>query len=120
MLKQNNNDLLNYIIILQENLLKNDNDNLEKEFSLEDPLHKGVISVNKFKNIIKSKLFNIKVGNIEKLINLANKGIEDINKENSTKIIYYFNFIKNLYDYRYDKKENNSNYQAKFSLPKIN
>ena len=120
MLKQNNNDFLNYIIILQENLIKNDNDNLEKEFSLEDPLNKGVISVNKFKNIIKSKLFNIKVGNIEKLINLANKGIEDINKENSTKIIHYFNFIKNLYDYRYDKKENNSNYQAKFSLPKIN
>ena len=78
--------------------IKNDNDNLEKEFSLEDPINKGVISANKFKNIIKSKLFNIKVGNIEKLINIANKGIEDINKENSTKIIHYFNFIKNLYD----------------------
>ena len=121
MLKQNNNDFLNYIIILQENLLKNDNENLEKEFSLEDPLNKGIISVKKFKMIIKNKLFNIKGGNIEKLINLANTGLEDSNKENDTKIIHYLNFIKNLYDYRYDKKENNSNYQnTKVTLPKIN
>ena len=117
-LKQNNNDFLNYIIILQEDLLKNDNECISKEFSLEDPMDKGIISINKFKNILKNKLFNIKGGNIDKFINLANMGLkEDDNKENDTKKINYNNFLKNLSDYRYDKKGNTSHINY---LPKIN
>ncbi len=117
-LKQNNNDFLNYIIILQEDLLKNDNECISKEFSLEDPMEKGIISINKFKNILKKKLFNIKGGNIDKFINLANMGLkEDDNKENDTKKINYNNFLKNLSDYRYDKKGNTSHINY---LPKIN
>ena len=122
MLKQNNNDFLNYIIILQESLLKNDN--FEKEFLIEDPMNKGIISVNKFKNILKNKLLNIKSGNIDKFINLANMGLNEENNkenENESKIIHYLNFIKNLSDFRYDRKGNNNiNQNSIINLPKIN
>ena len=122
MLKKNNNDFLNYVIILQESLLKNDS--LEKEFLNEDPMNKGYISVNKFKTILKNKLLNIKSGNIDKFINLANNGLDESdNKENEkeSKIIHYNNFIKNLYDFRYDRKGNNFvNPNSMINLPKIN
>ena len=83
-LKQNNDIFLNYIIILQEDLLyKNDNDNIEKELRNEDPINKGIISVKKFKNILKKKLLNVKNDIINKFIELANKGIKnEDNKEN--------------------------------------
>ena len=122
MLKQNNNDFLNYIIILQESLLKNDS--FEKEFLIEDPMNKGIISVNKFKNILKNKLLNIQSGNIDKFINLANMGLNEENNkenENESKIIHYLNFIKNLSDFRYDRKGNNNiNQNSIINLPKIN
>ena len=124
MLKHGNNDFLNYIIILQESLFKNDNESLEKEFYTEDPMSRGFISVNKFKNILKKKLLNIKGGNMDKFISLANKGLkENVNKENEndTKFIHYHNFLQNLCEFRYDIKGNNSEYQnSKINLPKIN
>ena len=121
MLKQNNNDFLNYIIILQENMLKED-ESLEKEFHLEDPMNKGTISINKFKNIMKNKLFNIKRTNIDKLINLANLDLREgeNNKENEPSIIHYHNFLKNLSIYRYHKKEIESSVNSLVNLPKIN
>ena len=121
MLKQNNNDFLNYIIILQENLLKDD-ESLEKEFHLEDPMNKGIISINKFKNIMKNKLFNVKRTNIDKLINLANLDLREgeNNKENEPNIIHYHNFLKNLSNYRYNKKEIDSSTNSQINLPKIN
>ena len=121
MLKQNNNDFLNYIIILQENLLKDD-ESLEKEFHLEDPMNKGTISINKFKNIMKNKLFNIKRTNIDKLINLANQDLREgeNNKENEPNIIHYHNFLRNLSNYRYHKKEIDSSVNSLVNLPKIN
>ena len=121
-LKQNNNDFLNYIIILQEDILKNENESFEKLFSLEDPMNKGVISVNTFKKILKSKILNVKEENIDKFINLANKGLKDgINNENESNKINYHNFLKNLCDFKYDKKENNMlNQNNKIHLPKIN
>ena len=120
--KNQDNDFLNYIIILQEDILKNENESLEKEFFKEDPFNKGFISENKFKIILKQKLLNIKGGNIEKFINLANSELkEGHNKENETKIIYYHNFLKNLSEYRFDKKKNMiSNQNNKINLPKIN
>jgi len=121
MLKQNNNDFLNYIIILQENLLKDD-ESLEKEFHLEDPMNNGTISINKFKNIMKNKLLNVKRTNIDKLINLANQDLseDENNKENEPNIIHYHNFLKNLSNYRYNKKGNDSNVNSQINLPKIN
>jgi Ca2+-binding EF-hand superfamily protein len=121
MLKQNNNVFLNYIIILQESLLKDD-ESLEKEFHLEDPMNKGIISINKFKNIMKNKLFNVKRVNIDKLINLANLNLREgeNNKENEPNIIHYHNFLKNLSNYRYNKKEIDSSTNSQINLPKIN
>ena len=121
MLKQNNNDFLNYIVILQENLLK-DEESLEKEFHSEDPMNKGIISINKFKNIMKNKLFSVKKVNIDKLINLANQDLKEgeNNKENEPNIIHYHNFLKNLSNYRYNKKRNDSSINSQINLPKIN
>ena len=121
-LRQNeDNDFLNYIIILQEDLLKNEDETLIKEFQIEDPVNKGFISVKKFKNILKKKLLNIKGGKIEKLISLANFGLkEESNKEDETKVIYYHNFLKNLSEFRFDKKGSNESTQNNIYLPKIN
>ena len=120
-LRQNNNDFLNYIIILQEDLLKNNDENLEKQFHTEDPMNKGIISINKFKNILKKKLLNIKGSNIDKFINLANIGLKDSNKENELKKIHYHNFLKNLSDFKYDKKGNDLiKENDNINLPKIN
>ena len=71
MLNKNNNAFLNYVIILQEDLLnKNDNENIKNEFIKEDPINKGIISVKKFKNILQKKLLNIKKENFIEFINL--------------------------------------------------
>ena len=122
-LKQNNDIFLNYIIILQEDLLyKNDNDNIEKEFKNEDPVNKGIISVKKFKNILKKKLLNIKNDIINKFIELANKGIKnEDNKENKTEKINYQNFLINLASFKFNQNENvKQSTNEDIILPKIN
>ena len=122
-LKQNNDMFLNYIIILQEDLLyKNDNDNIEKEFKNEDPVNKGIISVKKFKNILKKKLLNIKNDIINKFIELANKGIKnEDNKENKTEKINYQNFLINLASFKFNQNENvKQSTNEDIILPKIN
>ena len=122
-LKQNNDIFLNYIIILQEDLLyKNDNDNIEKEFKNEDPVNKGIISVKKFKNILKKKLLNIKNDIINKFIELANKGIKnEDNKENKTEKINYQNFLINLASFKFNQNDNvKQSTNEDIILPKIN
>ena len=122
-LKQNNDIFLNYIIILQEDLLyKNDNDNIEKEFKNEDPVNKGIISVKKFKNILKKKLLNIKNDIINKFIELANKGIKnEDNKENKTEKINYQNFLINLASFKFNQNDNvKQSTNGDIILPKIN
>ena len=129
-LKNNNNTFLNYIIILQEDLLSKDNkDSLQNEFVKEDPINKGIISIKKFKNILKKKLFNIKKENFNELINLANKGIKDENNKengngNGDGRINYQNFLKNLADYKFGKIDKIKNLKqsdnAEIIFPKIN
>ena len=116
-LKKNNDIFLNYIIILQESLF---NDSLEKELNKKDSNNKGIISEKIFKNIIKNKLVNIKMKNLQKIIDLANKGINnEENKENEIGIINYKNFLKNLSNYRFNNKLNQSDNEDVI-LPKIN
>ena len=122
-LKQNNDIFLNYIIILQEDLLyKNDNDNIEKEFKNEDPVNKGIISVKKFKNILKKKLLNIKNDIINKFIELANKGIKnEDNKENKNEKINYQNLLINLASFKFNQNDNvKQSTNEDIILPKIN
>ena len=125
--KNNNNTFLNYIIILQEDLLnKNDNENIKNEFIKEDPINKGIISVKKFRNILQKKLLNIKKENFIHFINLANKGIKDeSNKENDARKINYRNFLKNLANFKFGQKEKIKNLKQsdnndEIVLPRIN
>ena len=117
LLKKNNDIFLNHIIILQESLF---NDSLEKELNKEDPNNKGIISEKKFKNILKNRLVDIKKKNLQKLIDLANKGVKnEENKENEIKKINYKNFLKNLSNYRFNDKLVQNN-KEEIILPKIN
>ena len=125
--KNNNNTFLNYIIILQEDLLnKNDNENIKNEFIKEDPINKGIISVKKFRNILQKKLLNIKKENFIHFINLANKGIKDeSNKENDVRKINYQNFLKNLANFKFGqngkiKNLKQSDNNDEIVLPRIN
>ena len=115
-LKQNNNVLLNYIIILQENILfKKDIDSIEKEF-INESSNNAIISEKKFKNILKKKLANIKNENLNKLIDLINNNNE--NKENVNGKINYQNFLKNLINFRFENIKDSDN--DDIILPKIN
>ena len=115
-LKQNNNVLLNYIIILQENILfKKDTDSIEKEF-INESSNNAIISEKKFKNILKKKLANIKNENLNKLIDLINNNNE--NKENVNGKINYQNFLKNLINFRFENIKDSDN--DDIILPKIN
>ena len=115
-LKQNNNVLLNYIIILQENILfKKDADSIEKEF-INESSNNAIISEKKFKNILKKKLANIKNENLNKLIDLINNNNE--NKENVNGKINYQNFLKNLINFRFENIKDSDN--DDIILPKIN
>ena len=106
-LKQNgNNALLNYVIILQENILyKKDNDSLENEFKKESQ-NSELISEKKFRNILKKKLVNIKKENLNKLIELIYNEKDDENKENESGKINYQIFLKNLINFKFNKEKN--------------
>ena len=106
-LKQNgNNALLNYVIILQENILyKKDNDSLENEFKKESQ-NNELISEKKFRNILKKKLVNIKKENLNKLIELIYNEKDDENKENESGKINYQIFLKNLINFKFNKEKN--------------
>ena len=123
-LKQKNNNFLNYVIILQEDLLaKKEADSLQKEFNKEDPINKGIITEKQFRNILNKKLLNIKKENMDEFILLANKGIK-LNKENEKGKINYQNFLKNLAYFKYDKNGKGINLKQsdneEILLPKIN
>lgn len=126
LLKQNNNTFLNYVVILQEDLLmKKESDSILKEFRKEDPINKGIISEKKFRNILRKKLLNIKKENINDFILLANKGIKnESNKENENGKINYQNFLKNLAYFKFDKNNKAINLKQsnneEIFLPKIN
>ena len=123
-LKNNRNTFLNYIIILQEDLLKNDNDSIEKQFKKEDPINKGIININKFKSILKKKLLNIKKEIFEKFVMLANKGIKgENNNENENIKINYPNFLINISKFRFNDINDKDNLKiiddSQLILPKI-
>ena len=121
-LKQNNNTLLNYIIILQENILyKKDNDSIEQEF-INESQNNEIISEKKFKNILKKKLVGIKKNNLNKLLQMINKNEE--NKENENGKINYKNFLKNLINFKFENnikiKNKKDSDNEDIILPKIN
>ena len=98
--------MLNYVIILQENILyKKDNDSLENEFKKESQ-NSELISEKKFRNILKKKLVNIKKENLNKLIELIYNEKDDENKENESGKINYQIFLKNLINFKFNKEKN--------------
>ena len=118
---KNKNDFLNYIIILQEDLIKNFNnsESIEQDFFIADSNKKGTIQINKFSNILKKRLFIINNENFEKFVEFANEGLTLKKKEKLNEIneIDYTNFLNNLVVYKYDNlnKSNSISQKSKNS-----
>ena len=114
-------DFLNYIIILQEDLIKNFNnsESIEQDFFIADSNKKGTIQMNKFSNILKKRLFIINKENFEKFVDLANEGLSLKKKEKLNEIseIDYTNFLNNLVAYKFENlnKSNSISQKSKNS-----
>ena len=114
-------DFLNYIIILQEDLIKNFNnsESIEQDFFIADSNKKGTIQLNKFSNILKKRLFIINKENFEKFVDLANEGLSLKKKEKLNEIseIDYTNFLNNLVAYKFENlnKSNSISQKSKNS-----
>lgn len=98
-----NNKFLNYISILQEDLIKNYNTTLsmEYDFNVIDTNNDDLINKDSFRKILEKKLMAIEDNVYYKFVSLAEQGISSfLNIENRTKNkINYVVFLNNLINY---------------------
>ena len=98
-----NNEFLGDVIILQNNLIEKyySEDCLEKDFIVADNMNSGFVNVNKFKVILKKRIYNLGDEAYEKLLSLAGS-------EGNIGKINYKNFLNNIATYKIGLKNNNS------------
>ena len=126
-LKNEENEFLSLIVILQEDLINNyDDSSIQNEFINVDQNNNGIINANVFKSILQNKLMFVKEEYMIKFINMASRGLdESYENERDYQKVNYKNFLKNIGSYKYDfkgneKYEDRVNVYPKKKLPKIN
>ena len=101
------NKFINYIVILQEDLIKNyqNTNSIEYEFSKYDVKKNGILQNDKLDFVLKTKLLFFDKSISNKFISLAEKGLKPSEKADfiMNNQFNYLHFIKNIIEYNITK-----------------